>query len=133
VRGACDLAGLGVHFPMLDPAVVEVSTRVPSADKLTLRQLRKFYKDAFRSFLPAEVTAKVKHGFGVPVGIWINEDAELRERVDSRLRSLAHRGIVRPDFIADLTRRQQAEHATYYGTLTWWLFMLEEWMLAHRH
>jgi len=131
VRFACELAGLPVHFPMLAPDVVQVSTLVASRDKLTLHSLRKFYKEAFAEFLPPAVTAKQKHGFGVPVGIWINEDPRLRERVHERLRSLAARDIVRADFIHDLQRRQQVEHATYYGTLTWWLFMLEEWLLAH--
>jgi asparagine synthase (glutamine-hydrolysing) len=131
VKVACDLAGVAVHFPMLDPEVVQISTRVPSSQKLTLRELRKFYKDAFRGFLPDAVIAKRKHGFGVPVGIWINADAQLRERVSARLRSLARRNVVRADFIDDLLRRQQSEHATYYGTLTWWLFMLEEWLLAN--
>lgn len=131
VRRACELAGVAVHFPMLDPAVVEASVRVPSADKLSLRELRKFYKEAFRDFLPAAVIGKSKHGFGVPVGIWINGDATLRERVQARLASLGRRGIVRQSFIDELLRRQQDEHAVYYGALMWSLFMLEEWLAAH--
>ncbi len=131
VRAACDLAGVAVHFPMLDPEVVRLSTRVPSNEKLTLRELRRFYKRAFRGFLPPEVIAKSKHGFGVPVGIWITEDPALRERVHSRLASLGRRGIVRQPFIDELLRLQQTTHAVYYGALLWQLFMLEEWLLAH--
>jgi asparagine synthase (glutamine-hydrolysing) len=131
VRMACDLAGVAVHFPMLDPHVAAVSTRVPSEAKLTLRELRKFYKEAFAAFLPAEVLSKSKHGFGVPVGIWINGDPTLRERVHGRLASLGRRGIVRQDFIDELLRLQQTEHAVYYGALMWTLFMLEEWLVAH--
>jgi asparagine synthase (glutamine-hydrolysing) len=131
VRTACDLAGVAVHFPMLDPEVLRLSALIPSSDKLTLRQLRRFYKRAFASFLPPEVIAKSKHGFGVPVGIWINGDPVLRRRVHARLGSLGHRGIVRRDFIDNLLRLQETDHAVYYGALTWTLFMLEEWLLAH--
>ncbi|CAG0939149.1 asparagine synthase (glutamine-hydrolysing) [Gammaproteobacteria bacterium] len=130
VRMACDLAGVSVHFPMLDPRVAAVSTRVPSSAKLTLRELRKFYKEAFAGFLPAEVINKEKHGFGVPVGLWINGDPVLRDRVQGRLQALGRRGIVQPAFIDDLLRLQQTEHAVYYGALMWTLFMLEEWLAA---
>lgn len=128
VNVACRLAGVDVHFPLLDPAVVEVSTRVPSAAKLTLRELRKFYKDAFAEILPREVLTKSKHGFGVPVGIWINRDAALRERVLGRLDALGRRGIVRRELVAELLGLQASDHASYYGALVWPLFALEEWL-----
>lgn len=131
VRVTGSLAGIAVHFPMLDPEVVRVSTLVPSAAKLTLSDLRKFYKEAFTGFLPAEVIDKPKHGFGVPVGIWLKEHAPLRDRMYERLRSLGERGIVRRDFLDDLVSLQQTDHAVYYGALMWSLFMLEEWLLAH--
>lgn len=131
VRVTGNLAGISVHFPMLDPEVLRVSTLVPSGEKLTLGKLRKFYKEAFTGFLPAEVIGKPKHGFGVPVGIWLKEHAPLRDRMYQRLRSLGERDIVRRDFLDDLVRLQQTDHAVYYGALMWSLFMLEEWLLAH--
>jgi asparagine synthase (glutamine-hydrolysing) len=135
VKTACDLAGVAVHFPMLDPQVVRVSALIPSREKLSFRQLRRFYKRAFAHFLPPEVIGKSKHGFGVPVGIWINGDPMLRERVRARLDSLGRRGIVRREFIDNLLRLllrlQQTDDAGYYGAMTWSLFMLEEWLLAH--
>jgi len=131
VTVGCGLAGVAVHFPLLDPRVVEVSTRIPSADKLTLRELRKFYKEAFTGFLPEAVLTKTKHGFGVPVGIWVNRDAALRERVCSRLDALGHRGIIRREIITQLLELQSADHASYYGALLWPLFALEEWLQAN--
>jgi asparagine synthase (glutamine-hydrolysing) len=121
-------AGVDVHFPLLDPGVVRISTLIPSRAKLTLRELRKFYKQVFAAFLPAEVIRKRKHGFGVPVGIWINNDAELRERLRSRLDALGRRGIVRRTVIGELLALQAGDHASYYGSLIWPLFALEEWL-----
>jgi len=128
VRVACELAGVRVRFPMLDPAVVRVSTKVPSEAKLNRAELRKFYKESFASFLPPEVIRKRKHGFGVPVGIWVNQDADLRERVRERLDALARRGIVRREITDDLLDLQAREHASFYGSLIWPLFALEEWL-----
>jgi asparagine synthase (glutamine-hydrolysing) len=132
VNVACQLAGVEVHFPLLDPAVVAVSTEIPSAAKLTLRDLRHFYKQAFAGFLPPAILTKAKHGFGVPVGIWINRDPVLRERVCSRLDALAGRGIVRREIIAEVLARQASDHASYYGALLWPLFALEEWLQSRR-
>ncbi|MCK6371751.1 MAG: asparagine synthase C-terminal domain-containing protein [Gammaproteobacteria bacterium] len=128
VRVTSALAGVDVHFPMLDPEVVEISTRVPTTAKLTRRDLRRFYKQSFAAFLPREVIRKSKHGFGVPVGIWINRDAELRERVRARLDALGSRDIVRPAIIAGLLDLQATGHAKYYGSLIWPLYALEEWL-----
>lgn len=126
------LAGVTARFPLLSPAVVEVSTRIPSSAKLTLRTLRAFYKQAFHGFLPDGILRKSKHGFGVPVGIWINRDPLLRERVCARLDALARREIVRPELIAELLKLTRVEHASYYGSLIWPLFALEEWLQSHR-
>ena len=131
VNVACRLAGVTAHFPLLDPDVIDVSTRVPSDWKLTLRELRRFYKSAFRDVLPAEILSKPKHGFGVPVGIWVNRDAALRARIGSRLEELGRRGIVRPEIVSNLLQLQASEHASYYGALLWPLFALEEWLQGH--
>ena len=82
--------------------------------------------------LPEAVLRKSKHGFGVPVGIWVNRDPALRERVCSRLDALARRGIVRREIIAQLLQLQSADPASYYGALLWPLFALEEWLQANR-
>lgn len=133
VRRACDLAGVDVYFPMLDPRVVALSTRVPSTAKLDLLTLRKFYKRALTGFLPPQIIDKTKHGFGVPVGPWVNDDPQLRDRVRTRLAALARRDILQPAFITDLLRLQETDHAVYYGSLIWPLFMLEEWLAANRY
>jgi len=132
VRGTCNIAGVEVHFPMLDAAVVDLSTAVPSRDKLDLRALRRFYKQAFREILPAEILTKPKHGFGVPVGLWFEKSPALGDRLHGALQSLRSRGVVRAEFIDELLRLQRTEHAVYYGALNWTLFMLEEWLSHYR-
>ncbi|MBM4197412.1 MAG: asparagine synthase [Gammaproteobacteria bacterium] len=131
VTVACRLAGVQPHFPLLDPGIVDVSLQIPSREKLDLRVLRKFYKSAFRDFLPGEIIRKPKHGFGVPVGIWVNRDESLRASMRERLASLARRDIVLPGLLDQLLDLQTSEYPSYYGSLLWPLFALEEWLQGH--
>ncbi len=131
VSVGCALAGVTPYFPLLDPAVINVSTRIPSESKMSRTELRKFYKEAFGDFLPTDVLRKRKHGFGVPVGIWINTDETLQERFRSRLTSLERRGIVQPGLLAELLAHLAGRNASYYGALLWPLFALEEWLQGH--
>ena len=96
VGSMCSLAGVRVSYPMLDPRVVDVSTRVPSRVKMRRLELRSFYKRAMRGFLPEQVLSKHKHGFGLPFGVWLKSHARLAELVYGLLSDLKRRGIVTP-------------------------------------
>ncbi len=131
VRTTCEAADLYVHFPMLTRSVTDASLQVASGDKMTLRTLRAFYKDAFGKFLPEQILHKQKHGFGVPVGPWMSVNADLRERVYGRLGTLKERDIFQAGYIDNLIHLHRTDHAVYYGALIWPLFMLEEWFQTH--
>jgi hypothetical protein len=71
VVGATSLAGLPAGFPLLDARLVEFSLRLAPALKLKRLTLRWFFKEALRGYLPDEILAKQKHGFGLPFGPWL--------------------------------------------------------------
>jgi asparagine synthase (glutamine-hydrolysing) len=127
----CEMAGVEVAYPFLDDDVVELSLRVPVRWKLRGRKLRWFFKHALADFLPREVLTKRKHGFGLPFGLWIREHRPLRELARESLDGLKRRTIVRPEWVDDLWRRHETEHAAYYGVMIWVLMMLEQWLRAH--
>jgi hypothetical protein len=99
--------------------------------KLRRTRLRYFFKKALRDFLPAEILAKEKHGFGLPAGVWLRDFAPLNQLAGDSLASLRQRNIFRGDLLDGLTSRQLREHPGYYGTLTWVLMMLELWFQNH--
>jgi asparagine synthase (glutamine-hydrolysing) len=127
----CELAGVDVRFPMLDDDLAEFSMRVPAALKIRGLRLRDFYRRACQGFLPAEVLGKRKHGFALPFGVWMAEDAQLREIGHASLNDLKRRRLLRDGFLDDLVTRHGSEHAAYYGELIWVLVMFEQWMQAH--
>jgi asparagine synthase (glutamine-hydrolysing) len=131
VTRACELAGIEVSYPLLDDAVVELSTRIPSAQKLRHGRLRHFYKEATRDFLPAAIIEKKKHGFGLPFGVWLVEHAGLRDLARDSLEALKERRLIRPDFIDRVLALHAEQHASYYGELVWVLVVLELWLAAH--
>ncbi len=131
VTRMCDRAGVDVAFPLLDQGVVDFSAKLAPSLKLRGGQLRYFFKQALKDFLPDEIIRKTKHGFGLPAGPWIASDPRLRALAGDALQSLGRRGIVRSGFLDDLFGARIREHAGYYGTMVWILVMLELWFARH--
>jgi asparagine synthase (glutamine-hydrolysing) len=129
---SCELAGVEARFPMLNDDLVAFSARLPPELKLKRTRLRYFFKHALRGFLPDEIIAKTKHGFGMPVGPWLETHPRLRQLALDSLADLKRRHIVRPQFIDELTSVHVRSHAKYYGTMVWVLMMLEQWLKQHR-
>lgn len=131
VNEMCRLAGVSVAYPMLDPAIVNFSMRIPSDWKVRRGELRWFYKKAMRGFLPEQIIGKSKHGFGLPFGVWTASHAGLRSLAEDCLGSLGSRGYFRPAFLRDALRMHREIHAKFYGELVWILTVLELWLRAH--
>ncbi|NMM15550.1 MAG: asparagine synthase [Rhodoferax sp.] len=130
VLGTTGLVGVGVGFPMLDDRLLAFSEKLPTAYKLKGQKLRWFFKEALRGFLPDEILAKKKQGFGLPFGVWVNTHPALKTLATDSLHSLARRGVVRTDFVQVLLTQRLSEHPGYYGEMVWILMMLEQWLGA---
>lgn len=131
VRESSRLAAVGTTFPFLDDRLLEFSMRLPAHYKVKRFQLRWFFKQALRDFLPEEIIAKRKHGFGLPFGLWATRHPGLLGLATDSLRSVAERGIVRPAFATQLLRDLLPAHPGYYGEMVWILMTLEQWLLRH--
>lgn len=128
VTRMCELAGTDVAFPLLDERLIEFSAQLPADLKLRGTQLRWFFKEALRDFLPPAIITKQKHGFGLPVGAWLVEHAQLRNLAAQAIDSLRPHRIVRPEAVDDLFRRRLHEHPRFFGTMVWVLMMLGLWL-----
>jgi asparagine synthase (glutamine-hydrolysing) len=130
VSGATRYAGVDVGFPMLDDRLLAFSLKLPTEYKLKGLQLRWFFKEALRGFLPDAIIAKKKQGFGLPFGVWANGTPALKSLATDSLHSLAKRGVVRSDFVQTLLTQRLPEHPGYFGEMVWILMMLEQWLAA---
>lgn len=132
VSRMCEVAGIDVHYPMLDPRVIDLSLQIPDRLKIRGQNLRYFFKQAMTGYLPQSVIDKPKHGFGLPFGVWLKSDPGLRELIYGSLAALEKRNIFNPQFLREIVALQQAGHASYYGYVIWDLALLECWMQAHK-
>jgi asparagine synthase (glutamine-hydrolysing) len=131
VNRMCDLAGVEVAYPFLNDDLVAFSTSLPTHLKLRGTKLRYFFKEALKDFLPAEIITKQKHGFGLPIGVWMQTHGPLRSLAYEAVRAFGTRGIVQPAFIDRVFAEHQAGHAAYWGGEIWNLSQLEFWLQTH--
>jgi len=131
VNRMCELAGIQVHYPMLDDRLVEFSTTIDPALKLKGQKLRYFFKQSLSDFLPAEIINKPKHGFGLPFGQWLKKSDRLKELIYSNLQGMKQRNLFREAFIDNLVQAHQTGHAAYYGSMVWTVAILEQWFSEH--
>lgn len=124
---SCELAGMEVAFPFLTDDMVAFSAQLTPQQKLNGTQLRYFFKEALRGFLPDEIITKQKHGFGLPFGVWLQQHKPLLQLATDSLNDLKKRNIVEASFIDQLVGQHLNEHAGYHGTMVWVLMMLEQW------
>jgi asparagine synthase (glutamine-hydrolysing) len=118
-----------VGFPFLDDRLLDFSLGLPPELKVNGRKLRYFFKEALRGFLPDEIIAKKKHGFGLPFGVWLVREPALRDFARASVNALARAGSS-TGAAADAVRRADRRTRRYYGEMVWILMMLEQWLDA---
>ena len=131
VTEMCTRAGIRVVYPMLDPEVVALASRIPAPWHLRGLKLRAFYKRAMRGFLPPEILAKRKRGFGLPVGVWLRDDPSLGARVRDAFAGRAATEVFKEGFLSDLLHRMRTDQTNYYGAIVWVVLILVEWLSRH--
>lgn len=131
VSRMCELAGVAVHYPLLDEDIVTFAAQLPPLLKVKGLKLRYFFKEALSDFLPHETITKSKQGFGLPFGVWMQTYPPLKELAYDSLTSLRKRGYLRSEYLDGLIEQHRSEHEAYYGVMIWVLMMLEQWLQQH--
>lgn len=103
--------GLEVRCPYLDHRVVACAASMPGNFKLRRGAGKRILREAFRDRLPAEVFARPKKGFEVPIAEWMTGPLRdlTRRAIDPAL--LNREGLIRPELPAqwldELERRRR--------------------------
>jgi asparagine synthase (glutamine-hydrolysing) len=122
--------GLEMRVPFLDPRVVQFCRALPASAKLRGWSEKDLLKRAFKDALPPEIVSRRKHGFNVPMDLW------LRGRAGDRLRDLLRERrhtLYDPAPALKLLDRFQAAGARGYragyhdAQKLWSLLVLEVW------
>ena len=131
VIGSTRLADMNVIFPLLDDALLDFSLQLPPEYKLKGLQLRWFFKEALKDFLPPEIITKKKQGFGLPYGHWVLKHKGLDKLARESLGVLVERNILRKDFVSELFSTHLPAFPGYYGEMVWISMMLGQWLDKH--
>lgn len=134
VRQTAAAHGVRIRYPMLEHSLAEFSGRMPADLKVHGLEKRYLFKRALRDFLPRDVLAKTKHGFGVPVSLWLCQDPRFREL----LLDVTHDRVLqqRAYFKTTELLRVVDEHLRGirdWGQLLWAVIMLEVWNREKSH
>ncbi|MGI8421998.1 MAG: asparagine synthase-related protein, partial [Gaiellaceae bacterium] len=116
---------LELRSPLLDRRVVELGLALPDRLKLKSREGKQALRRAFADKLPAEIAARGKSGFGVPLADWFRGD--LHELAAA---ALGGSTLVDPAAARRLLDDHKAGRADH-GHRLWCLVMLELWHEAH--
>ena len=134
LRGKIDrvsqVTGVSVRFPMLDNKLWELGATIPSYVKVKGFARKYIFKEALKDFLPKEIIAKKKHGFGVPYAVWLRNDPATRRFTEDMLLdpSALTRRYFQKDFFDKMLGLHDANTGTsYYGDMLWRFLMLEVW------
>ncbi len=127
VGRAAEMAGVEVAYPMLDEDLVEFAARIPSALLVKGFDLRHFFKEAMRGFLPDEILNKKKHGFGMPFAEWTRNDPILWNMVVDAFSNLKTRNVFRGDFLDAVLDAHRDSADSPLSGIVWDLLMLELW------
>lgn len=124
-----EAAGVTVHFPFLDHLLAEFAATVPANIKMRGCNLRSFFKKAYSDLLPLETRTKKKHGFGLPIAVWLRTDKLLNEMMHDLVLSPrgVQRGYFRKKALEELVERHKTDETSFYGTALWNLMVLELW------
>jgi asparagine synthase (glutamine-hydrolysing) len=134
VSRMCEAARIGVRYPFLDRVVAEFATTVPASLKIRRGRLRWFFKQAYADLLPRAVRTKRKHGFGLPIPIWLRTDPALREMVHDLLlgSDCLVAAYLKPSALQDLVARHQRDTTSFYGTVLWNAVVLELFLRSRK-
>ena len=131
VNRMCALAGVEVRYPMLDEAVCEFSASIPPKLLLKGMKLRAFFKRAMTGFLPTQTLKKPKHGFGLPLGPWLEPGSLVFKFALDCLASLRQRQIFSSSYIETVIERHRSNPEELNADPIWEMMMLELWLSSH--
>jgi asparagine synthase (glutamine-hydrolysing) len=121
---------LEVRAPFLARDVVEFAFSLPDAFRMRGFTGKRVLRAAVADLLPAEILARPKKGFGVPIAAWLA--GPLRDLAHDTLseRALADGGLFRPAAVARLLAEHERGRADHRKPL-WTLLVFELWRRAH--
>jgi asparagine synthase (glutamine-hydrolysing) len=115
-----------VRPPFLDHRLVELACSLPGRFKIKAGRVKNILKDAVADLLPAELIARPKEGFIMPINEWLISHLHSYVRATLTPEKIRRQGLFRPDAIQNIIDSHFSGHH-HYGNQIWNLLMLQVW------
>ncbi len=131
VDKASMINSLEARAPLLDQHLVEYASSLPSTLRMRDGRLKYLLKKAAADLLPAEILARSKQGFGVPLKHWFRGDLTgyAFDLLDSQ--RARQRGIFNPQYIHNLLKSHASTNLVNHSNAIWALLCLELWFQVY--
>ena len=118
---------LELRVPFCDHVLLSFACGLPASKRLKGFRLKSFMRRALARALPAEILARPKFGFQVPIARWLRED--LREMVRDLLSEdrVKRRGYVKPEYVRWVIETHESGRRNLADQL-YALLVLELWL-----
>lgn len=129
VTRAGEAAGLAVRFPFLDGEFADCAAKVPARFKMRGHHLRTFFKETYSDLLPLATRTKIKHGFGLPIAVWLRTNKGLRDMMHELVLSTnsLHRGYFKRKTLQRIIEEHEKDCGSFYGAVVWNIMIIELW------
>ncbi|MBF0289202.1 MAG: asparagine synthase (glutamine-hydrolyzing) [SAR324 cluster bacterium] len=120
---------LEVRAPFLDHRLIEYSFTLPDELKIQGDTVKFLLRESFAELLPASILNREKHGFNLPMHIWLKGD--LKELVMDTLNSdtLKQEGVLNSKVVASILD-QFMNHNASCERLVYSLYVFQQWWHA---
>ena len=118
---------LEVRSPLLDYRVVEKSFEIPHKFKYTRFDKKHILKELAYEYIPQELLARKKRGFGVPLAKWLR--GPLKEEITrySDEAFLRRQGLFDADGVKGLVKRQERDNKIIFSSVLWSFYVFQRW------
>ena len=118
--------GLEARSPLLDQDLFEFINQIPDDLRMSNLGSKWIAKSVLLKHLPENLIAKRKHGFGVPVGKWLNKDLKVQLLDFMNPTFLNNQGIFDSTLINRMQRDHQGGRYDYRREL-WSFLVFQRW------
>lgn len=122
---------LEARAPLLDQHLVSYVASLSPAVRLRNGRLKHLLKEVAADFLPAEIIARRKKGFGVPLQSWFRKDLSAYTYDVLTSARAQQRGIFHADFVQTLLKEHIQTKLVNHSQAIWALLCLEMWFQVY--
>lgn len=119
--------GIEIRAPLLDPRIIDFSSRLEFNKKIQKGNTKKILKDVLANHLPHGMIDKKKYGFDIPISYWLKKDLK-NWAEDIHNSEMDNINSKKYDFFF---KKHVHENKDYSNTL-WPYLMLKNWNLSRK-